>query len=321
MVRTSTKGIFQSDVIIRTALIRALDDVRKNPWLLDFAFASLVDDELTNQEYGAAELEKAKEWFLGTEIPVAMAYRLDQITTPLIAISLEDSSEGATTLGDVHSSPTEDVEASEILLDPAPILPSFTPKSYTASTGTVVLPDSLDTSRVFPGMLLFDTVSNRGYVIADVLDSTSFTIQAGTKANFKNAVVAPASSFAIARLESVEEREAYRIDLYVSGNSAHLLYLYAILKFCLYRYKQELFEGRGFERSQVTSTGVRLFQGKQAPEVIFTRTFTLTGFVRQYWPKDITRKIDGFVVSEAIQDAPSEIVDGWLVEEDLFGNP
>jgi hypothetical protein len=320
MVRTSTKGIFQSDVIIRTALIKALDDVRKNPWLLDFAFASLLDDDLTSSEYGAAEIEKAKEWFLSTDIPVAMAYRFDQITTPLIALSLEDSGEGATTLGDVHSSPTEDIDATEILVDPAPVISSFTPKSYTAGTGTVVLPSNLDTSQVFAGMLLFDTVSNKGYVISEVLDSTSFKIAAGTKANFTKAVVAPANSFAIARLESIEERETYRIDLYVSGQPANLLYLYAIVKFCLYRYKQDLFEARGFERSNLNSTGVRLFPSKSGPEVIFTRSFSLSGFVRQYWPKEITRKIDGLVVSESVADAPPG-TDAWELDPDIFGNP
>lgn len=58
---TEALGIHQSDVIIRTAIVAALADLRANPWLLDYVFASLPKDEMTMKDYGEKSVEKAKE--------------------------------------------------------------------------------------------------------------------------------------------------------------------------------------------------------------------------------------------------------------------
>src|SRR4051812_27437995 len=101
MVRTTTKGIFQSDILIRTMLIQALKDLKDKPWLLDFVFAWLPDDDLTATQYGLVEVDKAKEWFQNTEIIVSMAYRTDRPQLPCIGIELVDSVEDIATLGDI----------------------------------------------------------------------------------------------------------------------------------------------------------------------------------------------------------------------------
>lgn len=48
---TEAQGIVQSDILIRSALIAAISDLRANPYLLQYCFASLVNDNLTWQEY------------------------------------------------------------------------------------------------------------------------------------------------------------------------------------------------------------------------------------------------------------------------------
>jgi len=75
---TSTLGIHQSDVIIRTAIIAALADLRANPWKLDYVFSSLPKDTLTAKSYGEKDIAQAKRWFLSTEIPVTMVPRIDK---------------------------------------------------------------------------------------------------------------------------------------------------------------------------------------------------------------------------------------------------
>src|SRR6476646_6304158 len=52
---TNCKGVFQGDIIIRTALIEGMRDIRRQPWLLDYAFASLAQDDLTKSVYGLAQ--------------------------------------------------------------------------------------------------------------------------------------------------------------------------------------------------------------------------------------------------------------------------
>lgn len=320
MVRTSTNGIFSSDVILRTALIKGLEEIRATPYLLDFIFSGLSNDELTAAEYGDREVETARNWFLTTDIPVTLAYRQADVVCPVIAISLEDSSEGNSTLGDIHYDPQESIEAKEIVIQPAPVVSAFTPKSYDPDTGTVTLPDGVTTDNVFVGMLLFDTTTNRSYPILDVVDDSTFTIAEDTVARFTRAVIAPRSSFYIARMESVEERESYRLDLYCS-NPVHLLYLNAVTKFVLFRYKQAYLEARGFERTVISSSGLRLFKREGVPEHIFTRVINVTGFVRQYWPKDITPAIDGIGLTidvEALDDDDDSIELLGLSDDESF---
>jgi hypothetical protein len=325
MVRTSVaKGIFQSDVIIRSALIRALDDIRDNPWLLDFIFASLLHDEVTREEYGEKNLEEAKSWFLKTDVPVSMSYRHDQPVSPLIAVSLEDSSEnGANSLGDVHSTPTEMVDASEIVVK-NPTL-TFTPAAYEPATGTVTLPDGLTTEQVHVGMVLVSTREGKDFPIREVVDAHSFRIEPGVRADFFRAQVAPPEHIYVVNLESVEERETYRIDVFVAGNPVHLLYLWAIVKFALYRYKQELLEARGFERSTVSSMSLRLLRGTSDAETLYARTFMVSGWVRQSWPKSVRPRVMGLSTQITFSDEANtstspadQSTQGWDVESDEF---
>lgn len=299
MLNTISRGIFQSDIIIRTAIVEGLRLVKEQPWLLDFAFASLVQDDLASGEYGAAELEKVKNWITETDIPVTMAYNKDKLVTPLIAISLEDSVEAESTLGDVSKEgPEEDVDMSTIIAMPKPIAGPFTPISYDSNTGIMEVANSVDLSGVYPGMWIVDPKTNQGYAIEGV-GGQSLTIAAGIIANFTNAIIAADSSLYRVTLESCEFKEVYRIDIYVSGNPTLLLYLHALLVFIIMRYKESLLEARGYERSILASKGITGFQTANGPEFIYQRTLLLTGFVKQYWPKDITGKISSISIGES----------------------
>jgi hypothetical protein len=302
-----------SDIVVRTAIIEGLAEIREKPYLLDFIFSALLDDELTLHEYGEKEAKEARDWFLNTDITVSMATRADMVKAPMIAISLEDFSEGSSTLGDTHYDPRESINVEEIVIQPDKAVGPFTPKEYDSETGIVTLPSSFTTDRIYAGMLLVDPKTKKTYAIQEVLDEESFTIETGVRASFTKAYVAPATSFYMASLESVEEREAYRIDLYVSGNATQLRYLYAIVKFALHRNKEKLLEARGFERSVLSGGGERIFGGSmEKPEVFFTRNFMLTGYVRQYWPKDLKPLVQG-VSLEITAEPDDDDFDPFLI--------
>lgn len=319
MIRTTvSKGICQSDVLIRTAIIAALEDMRENPWMLDYVFAWLRQDDLTVKTYGEVEMAEAKDWFLNTDVVVTMAYRQDRPQLPCIGIELVDSSEEqqGTALGDVHYEPDEDTNATEVVIKPRPVL-SFTPKSYDSATGTVQLPDDLNTDSIFTDMVLYDAASNRGYPILEVVGDNSFTIAADTKANFTKAYIAPISSFYTVRMESAAYRETFRLRCFVAGSVTHLFFLHSVLTFILLAYKEQYLEGRGFDRSVPTAQGVVPMDGeKDGPEVIYTRDTILTGYVRQYWPKpgSLTRKIDGILVY------PIKVIDGGTTPPAILQN-
>lgn len=329
MIRTSTKGIFQSDVLIRTAIIRGFDELTEKPWLLDYAFAWLPDDELTRraENYGDEGLRNAKDWILNNGVTVSMAYRTDRPKLPLIGIELLDSTEAQATLGDVHHDTSEDVAGNDVLINPQSALGPFTPKSYSSSTGKVVLPENLSTSTLFPGMILFDVSTNKGYPILEVVDLSSFFIDPGVTANFTRAYVAPRDSFLVVPLQSLLFRESYRLTCYVQGNPAHLLFLHAALMFVLLRNKVKLLEGRGFENFTITSGVMSGTASEGDSQAIFERSVTVSGQVRQYWPGEPSKKLDGIIINpiriigpQSPQGVIAQVSEqGWAMEEDGIG--
>lgn len=91
----AAQGIFQSDIVLRTALVAGLADLRENPALLDYVFASLPKDALTYKVYGEEQVKMAKDWFLSQEIPVFMNTRIDESKVPCVTIAVQSSSESA----------------------------------------------------------------------------------------------------------------------------------------------------------------------------------------------------------------------------------
>jgi hypothetical protein len=328
IVQTVTHGIFQSDIVIRSAIVQGLAYLRESPWLLDYVFAYLPHDDLTSNSWGLEELNKAKEWFLRTQIQVRLGFdSAEPPRTPTVVIVLDDSSEAATTLGDVSAQGVEETtDFYDYVIKPNIILGPFTPKSFDSTTGLVVLPDDLDTTNIHESMYLMDNVNKVAYSINTVDIGQEFYIDEDVRANFTNATIISQNSLHKVQLESLVEREVYRLELFCSSSTTNLIYLHSIIKFILLRYRQSLLEKRGFERSNFYSTGLRLFRD-DLPEIIYTRSIVLAGYVVQYWPKEVTGMIDGLHIGTfKIKDGPAspdaletQIVDqGWEMENDSW---
>lgn len=282
---TLAPGIHQSDIIVRTAIIEAIADVRRNPWLLNYVFASLRQDALTRSVYGEREIDAAKRWFMRTNLPVFMVTRQDGPQLPGISIELQESVELEQTLGDVNYDSSEPVEAEwPVLAGP------FTPVQYDGGTGTIVLPKSVtDELVVVPGMLVVDAVGGQHPVIS-VGEAGEVVIASGSSANFSGATIQAVGPRLIAALESVSCRETYVIGCHVQGEPRLLTYLHSIVVFVLWRYKQSLLEARGFERSTLSSTQFQRNHDFEV-ELAYSRFVSLTGYVRQFWPKIVTDRL------------------------------
>lgn len=297
VVSTTTKaiGIAQSDILIRSAIIEAIADLRRNPWLLDYVFASLAQDQLTNRSYGLREIEQAKKWFRKTNIPVVMDTRIGDPTFPIITIALMESVEAEQTHGDVNYETTEGTEAEwPILFGP------FTPTKWTPATGTMVLPAEVSSELVVaPGMVILDD-TGAPHEILTVFDDgaeapatpiVSVTIAAKTVASFRKACIKGTRPLLVTTIESMSFRETYSIGCHVQSEMPHLTYLHSILIFCLLRYKQDLLEHRGFERTSIASSQAKR-EDRTENEIGFARYMSITGYVRQSWPKRTGRRVE-----------------------------
>lgn len=319
---TEALGIHQSDIIIRSAIVAAIADLRANPWLLDYVFASLPRDELTMKAYGENEVDQAKKWFMKTDIPVFMTPRIDEAKVPCISISLLESVESENTLGDVHYVPQEANDSKwPTLAGP------FNPETYNAATGIMKVSAEIgDAIVIAKGMVVLDRVG-RPYDILDILDRYTFAIKAGTVADFGNALLKSAKPSYVTQLESLAFRETYRVGCHAQGEPQFLTYLHSIVSFVLLRYKEALLEARGFERSTISSAQFELNE-QWEKETVFSRSISITGFVRNYWPKAINPRIQGIEVLPDFEQTglgagttvPNDPNDpSWLVEQDGIG--
>lgn len=315
---TEATGIAQSDVLIRCAIIEALADLRRNPWLLDYAFASLAQDQLTKNVYGLKAIEQAKKWFLKTNLPVVMNTRIGDPAAPAISIALMESVEAEQTHGDVNYIPTEDTEADwPVLFGP------FSPTKYTAATGTMVLPATVaDELVVAPGMVIVDSVGAVHEIInvfddgaeAPAVPVTSISLLPGTVADFRRTYIKGTKPLLVTSIESVQFRETYSIGCHVMGEPVYLTYLHSIVVFILLRYKQDLLEARGFERSSVSSSQAQRDNSTEN-EIFFNRYLSITGYVKQSWPKRNSRRVE----SVATNTTASVVIQSVDLEVDALG--
>jgi len=292
-VPTKILGITQIDVIVKNAIEAALMDLRANPGWLDYAFASLPQDSLTYRTLGQATVDQAKQWFVNNFPNVVTGPVMDEMKLPIVVIEPGESSEAVQELstGDVHWDATEviDVFDSPILAGP------FVPANYVTETGTITLAAALDVP-VFAGQILID-YAGRQHVIEAVHSDTEIKLPDNTVADFTRAILKPAAPAWKVYIESASYKETCRVSIYTDGNPEHVLWLHSIVFYALLKYKEDLLEARGYERTVLSSTRTRPMDFGTGV-MSMSRSIDITGYVRQYWPKSVHRTIDGVLFDQ-----------------------
>lgn len=319
LVGSDSLGIHQSDVIIRTALIEAIAELRANPDLLDWVFAGLRADTMSAQSYGDKEIESAKKWFLATQIPIVMVPRLNEAKVPCITIKLVDSNEDLVTLGDVHYDPIQNIDTEPLIL-----VGPTAPIGYTTSTGLLKFSTL---GGIFPSVAM--SVYDRNGVahpIVEVVSDLQFKIAAGTVADFSQCTIRSTPPPYAIKMESVRYKETYQIGIHVSGEPVYLTWLHSILVFILLRSKQRLLEARGYEATTFNSTDFDRNEFFEA-EFVFSRYINITGYVRHYWPKSFDPTVTS--VESALRVIDSNLLPSdtdpnnalWIGEHDFLTPP
>lgn len=291
-------GMFSGDIILRTCIQAGIDDLRINPYLLDFIWSNLLYDDLTKAYYGEKEIEKQKEWFLQNEIVVTNGNHPDQAKTPHVTIWLDSQTEHAKITGDVNDVPQEELNLTQYI-SKSPSVLVFTPKSYDSATGIVTLLPSQSTEFIYPGMRVWDRVGNRFYEILEILSGSTFSIESGSLPNLTKAEIVNATDLAIVTLEGITNEENYRVQISTVNDPLKCLILHQIILFILYRYRQDYLEARGFDRTRFSSSGVGgPIGGQEQSQWIFQRTISVSALCRQYWPKRIGYPIQGIALGD-----------------------
>jgi hypothetical protein len=310
-------GIKQPDTLIRSMLVLTLEEMRKNSWILDDVFSDFTEDSYLAQ-YGQAEINKAREWFLNNKIEVLHKYRLDSMSYPCITVALNESNEddSQATLADLSTEVKE--LTPEQINKPIPyMVKPFIPVSYT--NGVLKAPMALED--VSPGMLIVDPDTGNAWVIEELVGSDSLKIKDAPAISADKLGVIPQYRVYRARRERASFRESYQIGCHVHGDPTQVLWLWSIVLYSILRYRESLLESRGFKISSVKSTDmVRDDAFDQGGENIYKRFIMLSGLVENTWLKSPKRVIeiaklkDADGISSGVKiisdtDVPVEVID------------
>jgi hypothetical protein len=280
---TEIRGIFPTDVVIETALEMGLKDLRNNPSQLEYVFASLLVDTETAGTYGQKERDNAIAWFNKSNIPVLAEIRLDNDTFPSVSYALMGDDQVEETLSDLNYQTGQDVFA-----EWEPLTPRFDPR-YTPSTGLVVVSQSLLALTPVTTDMVLVTGQGKTHSVLGVVDN-GFYIASGLTLDLRNSVLKYAKTRLHTGIGSCNFKQIIKIGCHTVGDPRFIFYLWSIVKYILLRYRPTLLEGRGFERSTISSGPVGRNMAFDV-ENLYSRDITLVGFVRDSWASVQTERI------------------------------
>lgn len=294
-------GIFQSDLTIKTAIELGLDDMRKNPWLLDDALSDAIENPYLVDKYGQKQIDSFKEWFANNQIDIYMRDREDKDRFPCITITLGNSTEK----DDMKSMADQSTESVMLLPQqinkPIPfVVKPFDFISYDDTTGVVEIPANLkNIEAVAAGMILVNPDNGQGFIIQDVTDE-GIIIEDGLTFTAARLAVVPKNQYYTARREHTFMQETYSVICHAHGDPQTLLWLWTIVLYSVLRYRESMFEAQGFTQSSVTSSSMdqNAFYTTPGGEKVWSRAITLTGMVENSWIKSPRRIIESVALRE-----------------------
>lgn len=282
-------AIIATEILIKTAIEAGIEDLRRNPWMLDDIFSGLVGDPLSQLEYGAKEATDAREWFLNNKIHVYLGFRVDLPTLPAISIVRQSVTEALDRTSLADEGLLEEIDHRQADQLPDQTLTKFTPQSYDASQGLIILPDHLNSSRIAAGMFVVNS-DGRSFQVISTPSLRSIQIAPNTRVKLTNAVVTPATKLWNLHRELTYFHETFQIGVHSASEPVVNLWFTQIMTYILLRYKEAYIENRGFELSTFSITGTQLNDNFQM-ERVFSSYFNFSGTVQADWIKFIAPKL------------------------------
>lgn len=287
-------GIFQGDIIIKTAIELGMEDMRKNPWLIDHMLSDLQSINYFRDKYGEKQIKACKEWFRNNQIDVYMRGRDDKDRLPCVTIEMGPSNEKP----DMKTMADQSTETTVLMPNqigkPIPyIVKPFTPTGYDDTTGELSVDPKIDLSGVGAGMILVNPANGKGYVIQDLFQG-GILIEPNLDVQASLLGVVPQFQYYEARVEHSFFDETYNIGCHAHGDPQNLMFLWSIVKYSILRYRESLLEANGFAESSVASGGPDFDEAFTTPggEKAWTRFIRLSGQTENSWIKSPRRFIE-----------------------------
>lgn len=305
-------GIFQGDVVIGEIVNLILEDIRKNPWLIEDILSDFIENPYLAKKYGIKEIQNCKEWFANNKISVYNTVRPDHVERDYVTIAVGNSSEdnSLATCSDM-SVFVEQFDPSEINKPIPYIVSPFTPLSYDSSTGFVEVPSDLDLTVVAHGQPIVDPSTGSGFLVdrAGAVNGAQGIFLQATNGSFPSfsmtsAAIVAQYRYYRARRERATFREAYTIGCHSAGQYNIALWLSSIVQYGIMRYREGLLENCGFQISTVSISEITQ-EANFGGDLEYGRYISLTGVVENSWIKSPKRVIEAISVRDISQEAYS----------------
>lgn len=286
-------AIFPGDVIIKNAIELSLEDMKKNPWVIDDVFSVFIENPMLRDKYGIKEVNRAREFILNNKIHFFMGGRMDKEEFPCVTISVGPSGEDKSlaTLGD-STVDVEELDPSEIGCKISYIMSPFTPTGYDQATGVISVPEGLEGFEyVRSNMVAIDPETGQGFLISGKAGELGIQIPAGSDLKGQKVAIVPEYQVYRARRERATSQETYNIGCHTHGDPATTLFLFAVVKYGLYRYREALLEHENFQLGTLQASDMVKNQSFES-ENIYSRFITLSGQCEETWLKTPYRVIE-----------------------------
>jgi hypothetical protein len=313
-------GIFQGDLIVKATVELSIDDMRKNPWIVEDVFSSLLENPILKLKYGLKEITRAKEFILNNNIPVYMRHRVDKMEYPCVTISIGQSQEDKelATLGDA-SIEFEDLSPFDIGKPIKFIIPAFQPVSYDITTGIVEVPENIeDYQFINTGMVAVDVETGNGFIVIEKAGTNGFRVAPNSAIPKGKIGIVPQYQLWRARRERAIFQEQYNIGCHVHGDPSTLIFLFGVVKYALMRYREGLLEHNNFQLSKITCTDM-IKNDMMDVENVFSRWITLSGQCEESWIKAPHRFIEGFELNDPDNELDAQLGLKILEKQALSG--
>lgn len=287
-------GIFQGDIIIKTMIDLGIEDMRKNPFLIQHMLEDLAISPYLAEKYGQKQIDACKEWFANNQIDVSMKPRDDRDRTPCVTITMGSSNEKPDMKTEGDLSPFTKILYPNEIGKPIPyVIKPFVPTDYDEVSGALSVPNTVDLSLVAPKMILVNPASGTGYIIQGVR-AGQLLIGAGQEVSASEVGVIPQFQHYEARIERSFFEETYTIECHAHGDIQTVMWLWSIVMYALLRYRQSLLEANGFAESVLSSgpPGLNSEWSTEGGEKIYSRGINLVGQVQNNWIKAPHRIIE-----------------------------
>ena len=275
-------SLFLGDIRIKTMLELGLEDISKNPWLLNDILGDTLGNVYLRERYGS-QIESCKQWLANNRINILLSARDDKMEFPSVTIELGTSNEKPDMkhMGDLS---TESVTLYPNNINkPIPYVIKPLAGTYNSTTGVFTFGSTVNLSLVAPGMVLVDPATGNGYPIVSITVANQVNLSINLTLNAAKYGIIPQYQYYETKIGHTFMTEPYKIVCNAMDQQS-LLWLHSITVYSLLRYRQALLEKDGYAESLISSSPMYPNQDySDAGQVIWSRDIDITGQVENRW--------------------------------------